>query len=80
MEAIAGPGIAELLIVVGVIGMVVGAAVLLTVIPVWRICAKAGFAGALSLLMLVPVANYVLLFYLAFAEWPALTEKREGQG
>jgi hypothetical protein len=45
------------------------------VIPVvafWRICSKAGFPGQLGLLMLVPLANIVLLLYLAWAEWPAL--------
>ena len=37
---------------------------LLVVWPVWRICSKAGFHGALSLLMLVPIGNVVLLFVL----------------
>ena len=46
--------------------------VLLTVIPYWKICSKAGFPGALSLLMMVPIANIILPFYLAFAQWPAL--------
>ena len=52
---------------------VIGA--LITVIPFWKICAKAGFSGALSLLMLVPIANVILPFYLAFAQWPALEKK-----
>ncbi len=38
----------------------------------WRICEKAGFPGALGLLMLVPIANLILVIYLAFADWPAL--------
>jgi len=46
--------------------------VLITVIPFWKICSKAGFSGALALLMLVPIANIILPFYIAFAEWPAL--------
>jgi hypothetical protein len=41
----------------------------------WKICSKAGFPGPLGLLMLVPVANIVLLLYLAFADWPALNSK-----
>lgn len=45
---------------------------ILTVIPFWKICSKAGFPGALSLLMLVPVANLILPFYIAFAKWPVL--------
>ncbi len=42
----------------------------LVVVPVWRICTKAGYSGWLSLLVLVPIANLVLLYFLAFAEWP----------
>jgi len=53
---------------------------LLTVIPFWKICTKAGFPGALSLLMLVPVANIILPFYIAFTDWPALRQARSMQG
>ena len=67
------PGIYEL-IVIAVMLLVV---ILLNVLPFWKICTKAGFPGALSLLMLVPIANIVFLFYIAFAEWPAL---RTSQG
>jgi glucan phosphoethanolaminetransferase (alkaline phosphatase superfamily) len=49
---------------------------LLAIIPWWKICAKAGFPGALSLLMLVPVANLILPFYIAFADWPALRQRQ----
>jgi hypothetical protein len=47
-------------------------AVVFLLIPYWRIFAKAGFSPALSLLMLVPVANIVMIYYLAFADWPSL--------
>jgi hypothetical protein len=57
----------------------VAASVLLTVLPFWKICSKAGFPGALSLLMLIPIGNIILLFYLAFAEWPALRQMRTSQ-
>ena len=53
---------------------------LLTVLPFWFICKKAGFHGALSLLMLIPVGNIVLIFILAFAEWPALRGHAGGGG
>jgi len=46
--------------------------VLVMVGPYWKIFKKAGFAPALSLLMLVPMLNFIMLFFLAFAEWPAL--------
>jgi len=43
----------------------------LVVVPFWRICRKAGFPGALSLLILVPLVNLVFLYVLAFSGWPS---------
>ena len=40
--------------------------------PYWRIFRKAGFAPWLALLMIVPAANIIMIFFLAFARWPAL--------
>jgi hypothetical protein len=45
---------------------------LVCVIPFWKIFRKAGFPPALSLLMPVPGVNLVLLYILAFADWPSL--------
>lgn len=59
------PGFFEMII----IGTIV---LFFAVIPFWMICSKAGFPGWISLAVLVPVLNIVLLFFLAFAEWPAL--------
>lgn len=61
------PGFIEL-IIIGII------AIFFTVIPFWMICSKAGFPGWISLAVLIPVLNLVLLFFLAFAEWPALRQ------
>jgi UPF0716 family protein affecting phage T7 exclusion len=41
-----------------------------------KIFSKAGFSWALGLLILVPIANIVMLFVLAFAEWPVQRELR----
>jgi len=41
----------------------------LIVIPYWKIFSKAGFSGALSLLMWVPLVNIVVLYYIAFSNW-----------
>jgi len=74
METVGMPGVAEL----GLISIVIllsGVGALLTVIPFWKICSKAGFAGPLALLMLVPIANIVLPFYIAFAQWPAMKSR-----
>lgn len=40
------------------------------IIPFWRIFHKAGFPPWLSLITLLPVVNIVMLFILAFVEWP----------
>ena len=55
--------------------VIVPVMIVLTVLPFWRIFSKAGFHGALSLLMLIPLANVVMLFFLAFADWPALKDQ-----
>ncbi|MFC3226340.1 hypothetical protein ACFOGJ_03820 [Marinibaculum pumilum] len=53
------------------LGGVVGLALLvLTVIGAWRGLQKAGFSGAWSLLLLVPVVNLVMLWVFAFISWP----------
>ena len=39
------------------------------VIPYWKIFSKAGFAGALSLLMIVPFVNLIVLYVVAFSKW-----------
>ena len=37
----------------------------------WRICAKAGYSGAMSLLLLIPgLGPLILILILAFGEWP----------
>lgn len=44
---------------------------LFVVVPFWRV----GFSGWLSLLILVPLLNLGLLYFLAFAGWPAQRNK-----
>lgn len=45
---------------------------LLLIVPTWRICSRAGFSGALSLLHLVPViGSFIVMAILAFSTWPA---------
>ena len=40
------------------------------IVPAWRIVAKAGFPGALSLLLLVPYVNLAAIWLFAFVKWP----------
>ena len=44
-------------------------AVIIYLVPMWIIVKKAGFAPALSLLMLVPMVNLVMLYVFAFCSW-----------
>ncbi len=42
------------------------------ILPFWFIFPKAGYSKWLSLLMVVPLVNVILLYFLAFAKWPSL--------
>ncbi len=53
---------------------------LVIIVPFWKIFSKAGFPPWLSILMLVPLANLLLLFFLAFAEWPVHREANQLRG
>ena len=46
----------------------------LTIVIWWKIFSKAGWPGALGLLMLVPFVNLIMCFYVAFATWPIQRE------
>ncbi len=41
-------------------------------IPYWLIAQKAGYPGPVSLLMFVPIANIVVIWMFALADWPVL--------
>lgn len=50
---------------------VFGAVVMVLALVInWRIASKAGYSGALSLLMLIPLANVIVLLIFAFSKWP----------
>ncbi|MBA4742760.1 MAG: hypothetical protein H2060_08645 [Azoarcus sp.] len=48
---------------------------IVVVIPVWRICRRTGHPGWIGLLILIPVVNLVLLYFIAFADWPATRDE-----
>ncbi len=50
------------------------AAIVFGIIIWWRIFSKAGYNGAMSLLLFIPIANLIVICMLAFAEWPVLKE------
>lgn len=41
-----------------------------------KIFSNAGYSWALGLLMLIPIVNIIMIFYLAFADWPVRRELR----
>jgi hypothetical protein len=49
---------------VGLIGIV------LMIIPAWKIVSKAGYNGAWSLLLLIPLVNIIMTYVFAFNIWP----------
>ena len=60
-------GLAELLVV-----FVALSGLLVYVIPFFFIFKKAGYSAWLGLLLFIPLVNLILLYVLAFAEWPVL--------
>jgi len=42
----------------------------LIILPFWFIFSKAGHSKWLSLFMVVPIVNIVMLYFLAFSTWP----------
>ncbi|WP_341582671.1 hypothetical protein [Marinobacter metalliresistant] len=44
---------------------------IVVVIPAWRICQRTGYPGWMGILILIPIVNLVLLYFIAFADWPA---------
>jgi|RhiMetdeSRZDD1v2_1073273.scaffolds.fasta_scaffold571952_3 hypothetical protein len=71
-------GVPELILVFWFVLM----GLLASVIPFWQISKKAGYSPVLGLLSAIPLVNIVFYYFLAFADWPALTEpqqtKRDG--
>ncbi len=63
----AGVGVTEVLVV-----LLVGAISAVVVIwPAAKICARAGYSPWLGIAAAVPVANILLLWFLALSPWPA---------
>ncbi|GER88162.1 hypothetical protein KDW_23240 [Dictyobacter vulcani] len=57
-----------------IVGIIMLLLIVVSVVIYWKIFSKAGYSGAMSLLMFVPIANIVALCILAFGEWPVLRE------
>ncbi|MCX6134391.1 MAG: hypothetical protein NTU47_11315 [Ignavibacteriales bacterium] len=68
----AAPGFAELLLIL-LTESISGVGLILLL---WRIAGKAGFHPGLSLLVLIPVVIFVMLYVAVFVEWPSLKRER----
>ncbi|QHQ34617.1 hypothetical protein [Algicella marina] len=44
---------------------------LLLVPPFWKLWSRTGHSGLWSLLMLIPLVNIIMPFWLAFKRWPS---------
>jgi heme/copper-type cytochrome/quinol oxidase subunit 2 len=66
-----GTSLAAFSIFFAIIGIV---SIVFTAIIYWKIFSKAGYSGAMGLLMFVPIANIVALCILAFGTWPIYEE------
>ena len=54
--------------------------IVLSIVVWWRILAKAGYSGAMGLLMFIPIANIIVLLILAFGKWPVEEELERLRG
>ena len=57
----------------GILMMVVYAAVV--VVPFFQLWKRTGHSGWISLLMLIPIVNLVMLYVLAFRRWPSVDQE-----
>ena len=57
--------------------IVVAAVLILYFIPIVKILHKAGYSGWWSMLMLVPLVNFIMIYVFAFADWPSLRAYRQ---
>ena len=48
----------------------------IAIMAYWRIASKAGYSGILSLLMVLPLVNIIVLLFFAFSDWPIEQEVR----
>ena len=72
MDRIGAPELIILMVVAG-IGLCMS---VVMIIPYWKIYTRTGQPGAMALLQLVPLVNIVMLYVLAFSEWPVEREMR----
>jgi hypothetical protein len=66
-------GLPELILIVAILG-----GWLSIVWPAARLCSRLGFSPWLGVLAVVPLANVILLWCLAYARWPSQAAGQRG--
>lgn len=69
-QSSSGAGVAAFAVIFMIYAIVILAGIAFFVWCYWKIAAKAGYNPALSLLMLVPLGNLIVLAIFAFGRWP----------
>jgi len=57
-----------------ILAVILIASIVFNIVVYWRICSRAGYSGAMSLLIFVPFGALIMLCILAFGNWPVLGE------
>jgi len=50
--------------------LLVPAMIAIAIVPLWMIAKRAGLPPAISLLTVIPFLGLIVMYYIAFAEWP----------
>jgi len=58
------------------VGLLVMISLAITLLIWCKLFSKAGYSWALGILMLLPIVSTIMLFFLAFADWPIRRELR----
>ena len=58
----------EIIAILTLVGLI---STTIIVISFWRILKKAGFKPGYSFLAVVPIINWIALYYFAFSDWPS---------
>jgi len=65
-------GLPELIIV-----LMISMSAVVIMWPAGRICRRAGYSPWLGVLSVIPIANVLLLWFIALAEWPSARAARQ---
>ncbi len=62
------------IIIIIIFGLLAIASFIFITMAWWKIFKKAGYSGAMFILMFIPIANIITFFIFAYGKWPILRE------